>query len=156
MSTETDFTAEELGSLATELRTMWHALVSGMNQPGRVDSLQRQQFWVLGALAHGPHRMGELAERAGTSQASLTGIVDRLEERGLIERTRSLDDRRVVEVNLTESGREEIKIAPQGMLHRLEEVLTPLSLDDRRELSRLIGEINLHARPDDDSPRCCR
>jgi DNA-binding MarR family transcriptional regulator len=39
------------------------------------------------------------------SQASATGIIDRMEQRGLVERRRGDDDRRVVRVALTDEGR---------------------------------------------------
>jgi DNA-binding MarR family transcriptional regulator len=155
MSGSSDFTSKELGELATDLRTLWHALINGLTQSGRADGLQRQQFWVIGALSDGPLRMSDLAERTGTSQASLTGIVDRLEERGLIERTRNSDDRRVVEVDLTSSGRSELKMAHERMLDRLAAVLAPLSAQDRRELGRILRDIGASAQPDDEERRCC-
>jgi DNA-binding MarR family transcriptional regulator len=136
-----DFTAEELSDLAHELRHLWHALVGGLRNPGPLEGLQRQQFWVLGALAHGTRRMSDLAEDTQTSQASLTGIVDRLEEHGLVQRVRSADDRRVIEVALTQAGREEMKLAHAAMLQRLEAVLAPLDDQERREFARLVGVV---------------
>lgn len=55
--------------------------------------------------AGGPLPMGALAESMDVSQASVTGIVDRMEQRGLVERVRDDDDRRVVRVALTDEGR---------------------------------------------------
>jgi len=128
---------------------MWHAMVRGVRQPERLEGLQRQQFWVLGALTCGPCRMSELAERAQTSQTSLTGIVDRLEERGLVERVRNESDRRVVEVALTAEGREQMASGQRAMVRRLEDLLLPLSPDDRTELLRLVRLITAkQARPD--------
>ncbi len=49
--------------------------------------------------------MRGLAEAMDVSQASTTGIVDRMEQRGLVERQRDDQDRRVVRVALTEEGR---------------------------------------------------
>src|SRR5512137_319741 len=53
----------------------------------------------------GPLTMHGLAEAMDVSQASTTGIVDRMEQRGLVERQRDDDDRRVVRVALTDEGR---------------------------------------------------
>ncbi|MEO5964297.1 MAG: MarR family transcriptional regulator [Candidatus Limnocylindrales bacterium] len=53
----------------------------------------------------GPVAMRSLAESLDVSQASATGIVDRMEQRGLVERRRDDEDRRVVRVALTELGR---------------------------------------------------
>jgi hypothetical protein len=52
-------------------------MVRGVHHPEKLEGLQRQQFWVLGALTCGPRRMSDLAERAQTSQTSLTGIASR-------------------------------------------------------------------------------
>lgn len=54
--------------------------------------------------ADGPRSMGDLAEALDVSVASATGIVDRMERRGLVERIRDADDRRVIMVSLTPTG----------------------------------------------------
>jgi DNA-binding MarR family transcriptional regulator len=48
---------------------------------------------------------GRLAERAGVTPATVTGMLDILEEQGVVTRVRSKDDRRVVLARLTEDGR---------------------------------------------------
>ncbi|MGH2407443.1 MAG: MarR family winged helix-turn-helix transcriptional regulator [Candidatus Limnocylindrales bacterium] len=54
--------------------------------------------------AEGPLPMGRLADALDVSVASVTGIVSRMEQRGLVERRHDQDDRRVVLVHLTEAG----------------------------------------------------
>jgi DNA-binding MarR family transcriptional regulator len=46
--------------------------------------------------ASGPMSMGHLAEAMDISVASITGVIDRMEARGLVERRRDAEDRRVV------------------------------------------------------------
>ena len=53
----------------------------------------------------GPQPMGRLAEALDVSVASMTGIVDRMENRGLVERRHDVEDRRVVLVQPTDAGR---------------------------------------------------
>jgi len=61
---------------------------------------------VLIALnSEGPLPMSGLAEVLDVSQASATGIVDRMEQRGLVARERDEADRRIVRVVLTDQGR---------------------------------------------------
>lgn len=132
------FSPEELAELAGQLRRMWHAIIHGVHQPGHPEPAQGQQYWALGSLIGGSRRMSDLAECAQTSQASLTGIVDRLEERGLVERVRSREDRRVVEVTLTTAGREEMRRVEARLLGSLDLALAPLSTQERRELLALI------------------
>lgn len=62
---------------------------------------------VLMVLAEdGGLPMRVLAESLDVSQASATGIVDRMEQRGLVERRRDDEDRRVIRVALTDAGRQ--------------------------------------------------
>jgi DNA-binding MarR family transcriptional regulator len=57
---------------------------------------------------HGELSMSRLAEVQGISLSNATGLVDRLDERGLIDRVRVPDDRRVVMVRVSEQGREQL------------------------------------------------
>lgn len=69
------------------------------------DSLSLVHLQVLAVLeADGPLAMSKLAEALDVSVASATGIIDRMEQRGLVERRREPDDRRVVLVHRTDSG----------------------------------------------------
>jgi len=140
-STQAVIPPEELHDLAQELRALWHRVKSGIVLTNEVPGLQRHQHWVLGALAAGPRRMSDLAECAQTSQTSLTGIVDRLEEHGLVVRTRSAEDRRVVEVALTEHGRRAGEAAESAYLTRLGQVIAPLDSDERAEFKRLLRKV---------------
>ncbi len=64
-------------------------------------------FHVLTLLRHHDAMpMGRLAEILDASVSSATGIIDRMEERGLVERVRVPDDRRIVLVRLTRTGDE--------------------------------------------------
>ena len=68
-------------------------------------SLSLVHLQVLAVLeADGPLAMSKLAEALDVSVASATGIIDRMEQRGLVERRREPDDRRVVLVHRTDSG----------------------------------------------------
>jgi DNA-binding MarR family transcriptional regulator len=54
----------------------------------------------LQVLAHGPQTAGELARQTGLTTASMTGMIDRLEQAGFVARRRDPDDRRRVIVEL--------------------------------------------------------
>jgi DNA-binding MarR family transcriptional regulator len=60
------------------------------------------QGMLVGTLIHyGEMKISDLSEKLGLSNSTVSGIVDRLESQGLVERTRSTEDRRVVYVNVT-------------------------------------------------------
>ncbi|MFZ7134401.1 MAG: MarR family winged helix-turn-helix transcriptional regulator [Eubacteriales bacterium] len=62
------------------------------------------QGMVIGILAHeGKMKIGELSEKIGLSISTVSGIIDRLEKQGMVERVRSQEDRRVVYVDLTKN-----------------------------------------------------
>jgi|tagenome__1003787_1003787.scaffolds.fasta_scaffold20763920_2 DNA-binding MarR family transcriptional regulator len=94
--------------------------------PGGALSLVHLQ--VLMALDHdGALPMRRLAETMDVSQASATGIVDRMEQRGLVERQRDDEDRRVVRVALTQLGRTTIAGFATERRERLAEILDELT-----------------------------
>jgi len=65
------------------------------------------QLHVMHLLAgHGEMAMSHLAEMLDVSVSSATGIIDRVEERGYVERDRVPTDRRVVLVRITAGGRQ--------------------------------------------------
>ena len=78
------------------------------------------QLWAIKTIAQGaPIMVSEIAARMHLHPATVVGILDRLEVRGLVRRVRSQEDRRVVRVELTGLGEDLVKKAPevaQGLL----------------------------------------
>jgi DNA-binding MarR family transcriptional regulator len=64
----------------------------------------RTEVGLLNTLSYGPRRITELAEFERLAQPTVTQLVKRLEESGLVTRERHADDGRVVLVELTEAG----------------------------------------------------
>jgi len=60
----------------------------------------------LGLLYSGPQSAGAVATATGLTPAAVTALIDRLEARGLVTRTRSMEDRRKVVIEATELTRE--------------------------------------------------
>jgi len=78
-------------------------------------------------MSEGEMTMGRLAEHLDASLPNVTGIVERMVERGFVERTKSDDDRRIVAVRATELGRqtvEEIDMIRRSQIAALLERLT--------------------------------
>ena len=64
----------------------------------------RTEVSLLNTLSYGPRRITELAEFERLAQPTMTQLVKRLEQSGLVTRERQADDGRVVLVDLTEAG----------------------------------------------------
>lgn len=94
---------------------------------GAENELSLTQLRVLGILRDRRPRVTDLAARLGLDKSTLSGLIDRAERRGLLARGKSPDDGRVVEVFLTDAGRElserlygEVRAALAPSLERLE------------------------------------
>jgi DNA-binding MarR family transcriptional regulator len=66
--------------------------------------LSRTEVGLLSTLSDGPRRITELAKLERLKQPTMTTLVQRLEQQGLVRRERRSDDGRVVLVDLTEAG----------------------------------------------------
>ncbi len=66
------------------------------------------QIMVLRCILYEPKTIGQISNAVHLSYSTVSGIIDRLEREGFVQRTRDLDDRRVVWINKTEKF-EEIK-----------------------------------------------
>ena len=82
-------------------------------------NLTTSQLATLRQLArHGRLSAGDVARGISVSQATITGIVDRLESRELLTRSRDAEDRRRVVIDLTEAGREAVATSPPPLHER--------------------------------------
>ena len=92
-------------------------------------------FHVLTLLRHHDAMpMGRLAEILDASMSSTTGIIDRMEEKGLVERVRVPDDRRVVLVRSTPAG---LALIDEAELVKSEIIISAISRLDPDQLDRL-------------------
>jgi MarR family transcriptional regulator, organic hydroperoxide resistance regulator len=87
----------------------------------------------------------ELGKRTELDSATLTGIIDRLEAAGLIERRGNPADRRSIQVHLTERGRLLGTKAVQLIAEANVKFLEMLTEKERGELRRLIGKLRAAA-----------
>jgi len=82
-----------------------------------------------------------IAEEGGFSKATLTGVLQTLESRGLLKRARSQEDKRLVLVTLTAKGRKlMVSLFPEFNKHE-QEVLSGLSVQQKRELATALRQI---------------
>ncbi|WP_229054597.1 MarR family winged helix-turn-helix transcriptional regulator [Aeromicrobium sp. Leaf350] len=99
--------------------------------------LTHPQYLVMLALwQHGPTSVTELARLLHLEPGTVSPLVRRLEQSGLVERARSASDQRALEVTLTPQGldlRQEALAVPEQMLARL-----GMSVDELRSVNALL------------------
>ncbi|MBR7833336.1 MarR family transcriptional regulator [Actinospica durhamensis] len=88
-----------------------------------------------------PLRMRDLSEMLGIAARTTTTIVDSLEQDGLVERVRHLDDRRAFLLTLTETGRARYEEAEAIDTQALAEATGMLSAQEREQLRALLGKV---------------
>lgn len=143
MIPENHIPKEDMLELASAMHQVWHRFARApKTECSEFEGSHRQGLWVIGRLANGPLKMSEISEKAGISSASLTGIVDRLEQKGLVVRTTSPTDRRVTMVELTEQGRGVVGSFRTDLASRVEQMLVDFSDEERAELIRLLHKLH--------------
>lgn len=113
-------TPEVVAGVIDNIRRFFQVVNEHSKRAERETGLTGPQLWAIKVIAEAaPIKPSELARRMYLHPATVVGLVDRLEKRGVVSRTRSQKDRRVVEIDLTEQGRELLALAPevpQGLL----------------------------------------
>lgn len=100
---------------------------------------------VLAALqAREPLMAGELARVTVVDQTTLSRLLVRMEENGLIRRATRPDDARYLEVTLTPRGREEFHQVRAIALREYERLFSGLPKEDRQSLSALVRKAIRH------------
>ena len=99
------------------------------------------QAKLICVLAFGPRGMAELAQCFGVEKATLTGLVDRAEQRGLVRRSPVPGDRRALHVTLTDTGRRAATAFHTEATEELNHVLSALPSTDPEHFRRSIAKI---------------
>ena len=103
-------------------------------------------FAALEALLHkGPLSITEIQSKVPLALGSMTAAVDRLEERGLILRTPSPEDRRAKILKLSPKGRSVVEAAFTRHAADLEAVMAVLDQREKRQLHDLLKRVGLFA-----------
>ena len=125
--------------------------------PARLDAQSRQdaglthfEYQVLAMLSEAPEhtlRMSWLARRTNATLPRLSHVVKRLEDRGLVARTRSVTDARATDAVLTDDGWATIRSAAPGHVtfvrERILDQLTPEQVDQLGEIAgSLLGSLD--------------
>jgi DNA-binding MarR family transcriptional regulator len=140
------------------LRRIDHALEVQSRRSDRENGLTMPQMLVLAQLRDlaasarengRPFTIKTLATRVALSAATTLVIVDRLEEKGLVARQRSREDRRAVETRLTEAGERALANGASPLPRGFAERLDALPLERRTALIGAVEDLAALMQDDD-------
>jgi len=107
----------------------------------RAYGITAQQGQLLCVLMMQPYGMTELGAMLGLAKSSLTGLVDRTAQRGLVRREPDPDDRRAIRVALTEEGSVLADEFYGENCRRVETLPASLTETERARLADLLGRV---------------
>jgi MarR family transcriptional regulator, organic hydroperoxide resistance regulator len=140
-------TAALVAEIIDNLRRVFQVVNEQSKRVEHETGLTGPQLWAIKAIGESePIKVSDLARKMYLHPATVVGILDRLEARGLVERIRSKRDRRVVEIELTDQGKQKVAQSPevaQGLLVRGLEVLPDKKLmeisDGFEQMVKILG-----------------
>ena len=129
--------------LMTYLRVTQHMSRLFREHFGRLH-LTFPQALVLNVLGEeGPMPISLLAERTGSANSTVSGIVDRLEKLGLARRERSEQDRRVILVAATERYETLRRKATADVGGYFDSVMATMSTEDQALVAQALGKLDV-------------
>lgn len=131
---------ERMGVVTALVRSSF--LVSAVYaEAAREYGLTPQQGQLLCVLMPGPYGMGELGTTLGLAKSSLSGLVDRTAQRGLVRREPDPADRRAIRVALTAAGSTLVDEFYAETCRRVDRLPAAFGDDDRGRLAELLGRL---------------
>ena len=109
-----------------------------LNKIGAEHDLSLTQLRVLAILRDRRVKMSELADYLGLDKSTITGLVDRAEKRGLLQRTPNPVDGRAVDVMLTAAGMELAEHGATQIARSLSPMTSTLTRADAHRLTALL------------------
>ena len=127
--------AQQILEFYEKLSSWEHAVVKGSElTPGQMHAIE--------IIGHEKSlRMKELAEKMGVTTGTLTVTVDKLEQRGLLERRPHETDRRSYRVVLTAEGEKHFASHHQYHIKLTEEISAALSIDELETFGRVLDKV---------------
>ena len=141
--------------LIEDVMGLWRLVRAAVYPPHHV-RLTAEQFWLLRYLERQcPVSVGALAEALGITPSSATTACKRLEQAGLVTRTRQAADKRVVLVDLTAQGRAQLDELRRRQREAVGRLLAVLDPQEQATLQRLLARVLAAGRQGAGGPSCC-
>lgn len=134
--------SEQVAEIVDNIRRVFQVINEQSQKVKRETGLTGPQLWTIKTIsASAPINVKDLAQRIYLHPATVVGILNRLEESGLVQRLRSNEDRRVVTVELTRKGKQLVAKAPEVIQGMLVSGLEKLSEKKRNKIDDGLTEL---------------
>lgn len=133
----------DTGELADILLYLQRCFLTNLTRELAPGNVSFPQFFLLGSLAHGEAlTMSQIAARMRHTTAAATGLVDRLEKTGYVERAHSSEDRRKVIVTITVRGAALVARIKDDMIRNLNHTMAHLTPGEQRAWLQVYRKIH--------------
>ena len=102
---------------------------------------QSQLFAITTIYETGPCKLSQLSQQMNISAPTVTGIVDRLEKSGYVERRHDQADRRVIYIVLTPKGKGIARKLRATIRHKWRSIISKLPAEDRENYLNILKKI---------------
>ena len=109
-----------------------------LNKKYQVSSAQLN--CILSLYEYGPLPPSKIARHIMVKSSTVTGVVDRLEKKGLAERMRNSPDRRVITIQLTEAGKKLAQNAPPPIQQK---IIDGLKQTEKKKIDQIVRSLNM-------------
>ena len=131
-----------IANVIDDVRRVFQVLIEQSKKIEHETQLTGSQLWVVKLLKEAsPMKVSDLARRMYLHPATMVGLLDRLEAKGLLRRTRCEKDRRVVYINLTEKGDELEVNSPEVVQNLLVKGLEGVAGRELKTISEGLGHL---------------
>lgn len=120
-----------------------------------LDLTAPQGMLVLMVGHHNSLKITEISEKMGLSNSTVSGIIDRLESQGYVQRVRSKEDRRIVNVTITENMKTKVNQHENILDTVMSDALMTISDKELQQISegmKLLSEILLRTNEGESNP----
>ena len=102
---------------------------------------ESQGLIIRTLMQHGEMKVSDIAKQLDLSNSTVSGIVDRLVEKGVVDRKRSEQDRRVVMISLAKTHRQPLKKHFQAVCDRLNKATDLVSDQELDDIAKAIDQL---------------
>jgi DNA-binding MarR family transcriptional regulator len=141
-----DASADLVAQILDQLQPLISRQRRAVARQGCLRAISSTHLHVLFLLeSEGPMAMSRLAELLDVSLPNVTGIVDRMAERGFVERDREAEDRRVVTIRAAKAGLEAVEEMDQIRRRTVGSIIARLTPEQQRRALQTFTELRAAA-----------